>query len=697
VALGQVPAAAPTAALPEEWWVFGPFGANSEPFDPASVTAMPEVLTLGATRIKGRRICRDGDTLDIMRTLGGGVAGRQAYLFALIALPRSADLCIGVGVEWWMQWWIDGRLVYDSMAVSSFASPPTHGDDWFRIALSDGPHVIAVRVMSQARAWVVKAQVLSSEETALTQVRIAAHWRLLPETDEILPPNRPYWAHHLAIRTDLCLADGTVECEYQQPSDSGNVGIIVGAQDSDHYYWAQIPHWGQLWRARAYFAAISLADGSGYLHNLKMQLMPNVAGHSNVWHTLKVERRGPRIEMWVDGVRGPCVTDDRYGPGRVGLAGFSKFKVRHLKVDGQPVEGPAWRSGDHRGQPWYNPVPDPSLGDIQAGARLLQLSADEILLSVAIGRHSSCHGLHAGNSATYLYLSRDRGRAWSQYCRAAEGTQGPWWVPRPGVIRTVGFADGFTCRDSTDKGMTWSAPVAGQLLGDWHRDLLRDETWNWLYGFARLNDGALLAVILHGYQDLYARIPNCGQGTWGTEIAQPYCTLSHDQGHTWSEPVPMDHAAARIGDPPDSPCGGFSETAVAQLPGGRIVALARPFRSPFIWQTHSQDGGKNWRMACYAPFSGAGGPVLVATRSGYLAIIKRGPGCGLHISTDGGTNWDEGTMIDLPSVFNGSAIEVEADVILVVYPQSMDEVRPSQVRAQLIRITADGPVPVARE
>ena len=54
-------------------------------------------------------------------------------------------------------------------------------------------------------------------------------------------------------------------------------------------------------------------------------------------------------------------------------------------------------------------------------------------------------------------------------------------------------------------------------------------------------------------------------------------------------------------------------------------------------------------------------------------------------------NWDEGPMIDLPSSFNGSTIEVEPDVVLVVYPESMDEIRPSYVRAQLIRITPQGP------
>jgi hypothetical protein len=325
---------------------------------------------------------------------------------------------------------------------------------------------------------------------------------------------------------------------------------------------------------------------------------------------------------------------------------------------------------------------------------LLQVSPDEILMGIRIARKTTCHVLHRGNSASYLYLSRDRGRTWRQHGVATEGVPDRWWVPATGTIRSLAFDQGFTCRDSIDRGMTWSAPVTGRLLGDWQRDILQEKTWNLLYGFACLNDGALLAVILHGYQDLYARIPHCGQGTWGTEIAQPYCTLSRDQGRTWSEPVPMDHAASMIGDRPDSPCGGFSETCVAQLPNGRIVALARPFRAPFMWQTHSEDGGRTWRMACYAPFSGAGGPVLVATRSGYLALLKRGPGCGLYISIDGGTNWDEGTMIDFPDSFNGSAVEVEPDVILVVYPQSMDEIRPSMVRAQRIRITPDGPIPV---
>ena len=46
---------------------------------------------------------------------------------------------------------------------------------------------------------------------------------------------------------------------------------------------------------------------------------------------------------------------------------------------------------------------------------------------------------------------------------------------------------------------------------------------------------------------------------------------------------------------------------------------------------------------------------------------------------------------DLPKLLE----EVEPDVVLVVYPESMGEIRPSFVRAQRIRITPEGPVPLA--
>ena len=81
---------------------------------------------------------------------------------------------------------------------------------------------------------------------------------------------------------------------------------------------------------------------------------------------------------------------------------------------------------------------------------------------------------------------------------------------------------------------------------------------------------------------------------------QPTTVVPATVSHVASRGAGVDNAARHLGDRPDSPCGGFDETPVAQLPSGRIVALSRPHASPFMWQTHSDDGGKTWQRQIYA-------------------------------------------------------------------------------------------------
>ena len=84
----------------------------------------------------------------------------------------------------------------------------------------------------------------------------------------------------MAINVDRCMDDETIECEFQKCYHSGTFGIILGAQDSGRYYYAQVPWHGQLPRARGVWAAISKTDGSGYVRNLSLQLMHNVPAYS---------------------------------------------------------------------------------------------------------------------------------------------------------------------------------------------------------------------------------------------------------------------------------------------------------------------------------------------------------------------------------------------------------------------------------
>ena len=85
---------------------------------------------------------------------------------------------------------------------------------------------------------------------------------------------------------------------------------------------------------------------------------------------------------------------------------------------------------------------------------------------------------------------------------------------------------------------------------------------------------------------------------------------------------------------------------------------------------------------------------MVATASGYLALVGRQTGLGLHTSVDGGLNWDAGTLLDHDCWFNGHLIETEPDVILLYYFNPGGVNTPAFPRMQHLRITPEGPVPV---
>ena len=705
----------PIVELPREWRVFGPYESVSIEYvsvqEEAELAALEEIrsipdsLRAGKESKAGKRVALDGDTLDLGKHFGGHAMGQQAYCFAELEQSEDLELTVGAGADYWMQWWIDGEPVFDTLAGGNRTHPPTLTDHSFCRHLAAGRHILTVRLISGPRGWLLKAGCLTREEE-LSVLTFTEGWKFLPEINEIHPPASADWTHAMAICVDHCMADETIECEFQKCHHSGTFGIILGAQDSGHYYYAQVPWHGQLPRARGVWAAVSRTDGSGYVRNLSLQLIPNVPAYMDKdWLSLKVQRSGNSICMWLNGVKGPCITDATYGPGRVGIAGFSLYRVRNLKIDGRRVDGAPWPGGDKRGRPWFHIEPDVSLGDVQASTNLCKIG-DEILAAINTGRNTSVHDTNA-KWTTYSYRSRDCGRAWERRVGSREGKMGftaPEGATFPGFPLQVGSGtirawtwndekNTIVYSDSTDKAVTWSELQSCSLNGDWRKFFESHNSW-WLNWVEKLRDGSLLAVMNCGNSDIYDTIKDKGGMTWPRCHAEAWSSLSPDMGLSWSAPVPNDHAAGRPDEPGAHPNMDMSEPTAAQLPSGRIVLLARPCASPFMWQTHSDDGGRTWSIARYAPFTGHGYANLVCTESGYLVVVKRGPGLALNISTDGGVNWDQGTMIDYAGSFNGRMIEVEPDVVLVMYPEAMDEIRPAFVRAQLIRITPDGPLPI---
>ena len=704
-----------TEGFPTRWRIFGPLQPQATKIRPVPGTAlraadslvaadlaaarrMPDSLEVGDQKLAGRDVELAGDTIDLQALLMDAGArpaeGRQAYAVAQVTFQEPTQVILAAGSQHWMRWWIDGRQVLDTQGTGNLIGPARAGNHCCRHRFEPGTHDLVVQVIGGPWGWAFSGT-FGTPQMELDAVE-AGTWHLLPESGLMRSP-RGTGDGSIAICAEQILTDESIECEFDLHSAQGQFGIVLGAQDLDHYYWCYHPRWGQNWRARVFYAVIAKVHGNGHVRGLAMQLMPNVVCHWNAKHTMRVVRSGNRIQMFVDRVAGPMVIDDTYGPGRAGVRGGGDFELRDLKIQAKRVEPAAcWPVNRSGKAPWYSPIPDPVDGLIREPCILTKLATDQLLMGIRI-RHGPFYSFKDPQARIGFYLSDDGGRTWAPHGEPVLQTQvmssGIFCLfePQPGLLRSLESCDGqpaaiFMYRDSTDNGLIWSAPKAAGTAGDWSA-MYAGGCTNDPYGSARLSDGTLLVVMLHQYPDLYKVIPDHGEGTWGTAIAQPYATRSTDHGLTWSPPVPMDNAARDDGTRPNSPCGGFSETALAELPGGRVVAVCRPYRSPYSWQTHSDDGGRTWRMACYAPFSLAGGPQMVGTRSGYLALVGRQTGVGLMTSVDGGTNWDAGTLIDQDGWFNGSIVEAEPDVIIVLYYN----LTMSALRMQRIVLTEQGP------
>ena len=772
-AVARRPGSAPdtTQGFPTRWWAFGPLrpettrcvaysclaefgGYEAQPLvsaDIASLTGIPEQLHAGDATLAGRDLCWRDQTLDFGALYGGASLGAQAWAMAEFEVDKPTTVILGASADYWMQWWIDGREVLSTLADGNGtdptgARPPAPGDFAVRHTFAPGKHLIVVRAISGCGAWQVKADFVGPE-AELRGTRQYDHWEIHDGGALLLPP-RALSTPDLAVRTDTCFVDETIECDVVLHDHHGMVGVVFGAQDAAHYYWAYHPRWGQNWRMRVFYLCVGKVEDTTNVTNLAMMRMPNVVCHVNARHHLKLERRGGQIRMWIDGVRGPSLADDTYGAGAVGIRGVGDYEVCNFSATGTAVDA-EWQSGVVPAPTWYYPTDDTGYGTIRNHNNcLLKLSGGEIL--TAIRSHEGGFYDQDPNAQVQHYLSADGGRTWQEDGEPLSPSDlppGTYVALEGNVVRLVATAPvddaevrhtfgamrqvdderpadtvkmnlpsswrdnvawasnnlKLVCYDSVDKGLTWSEPKDAEMRGDW-RSLFGGPFRVLLVQVKRLRDGTLLALFLREFpnkllKDFYAALPRpekLGESTWPVGHRAGFCARSQDNGLSWEPPVPMDTANFVAGLPPESPLADFSEIAVGQLPTGRIVALTRTVRSPHNWQTWSDDGGRTWRQACYSTFSITGGPIMVATASGYLAVVGREIGLALHTSVDGGLNWDAGTVLDSDPWCNPCMIEAEPDILLVFsFAPNPDNRTPAVPKMFRIRMTADGPLPLS--
>ena len=509
--------------------------------------------------------------------------------------------------------------------------------------------------------------------------------------------------HHYAFQRNLCYQDVRIRFEFRL-TPLADLGIILRARDESHFYLLHFPNCGQASRAQNFWAAFSMMDESGYLKQIKMDLVRRVPSNinlwvadSNLWLPAEVALRGNKVSVRI-GEHGYFEAEDKSYPGNgcIGVYSHSYRKdfypdIRNVCVEGQHVTPSSWNDSTKQPTNWFHPCPESEYAryePFQQPINLVKLDSGELLLTyVAVRGQKPAER----QSEHLLTRSSDSGRSWSKP-EAWEMTTGeiPWRPARlhltPGgrLICFMKTEDEYLCSESNDEGRTWTTPVPAGIGPKPGR--LKEMAFG-SQAFLNLKDGSIV-MFIHGEHD--STNPDLAIQTWGSRHCQGFACRSTDDGHSWSGPVNLDNPGYdKDGNPYDGSLD-LTEVCAAQMSDGRIMALIRPIYSPWMWETWSSDGGTTWTPCVRGQFPGYAAPNMLRTSCGVVLVAHRLPDLTIHCSLDEGHTWDQGTLIDGSGMVMGAMVETEPDRVLYVYWSSFE----SLMRAQCIRVTADGLLPI---
>ena len=130
---------------PARWRVFAPLD-RADPVPPAEVFASyPEKLEIDGRVLTGRDVEVKDSCFDFPETLKKEPTGRAAYVFLVLESPQEQRATLGMGADWWMQAWVNGKLVYDTTETTNVHFPFSIWNHPVNVRLKKGRNILAVR------------------------------------------------------------------------------------------------------------------------------------------------------------------------------------------------------------------------------------------------------------------------------------------------------------------------------------------------------------------------------------------------------------------------------------------------------------------------------------------------------------------------------------------------------------------------
>jgi len=135
-------------AFSSSWTVFGPFRDQDIRPPAKELTTCPTSLRLDDTVHEARIGTASDGRLDLVSVLGTQPVRTTAWVYVSITAPRDDVYAIGLGADWWMESFLDGTLLHNTLSSGNGGNPPSRRDHQKEISLTAGTHLLAVRVIA---------------------------------------------------------------------------------------------------------------------------------------------------------------------------------------------------------------------------------------------------------------------------------------------------------------------------------------------------------------------------------------------------------------------------------------------------------------------------------------------------------------------------------------------------------------------
>ncbi len=141
---------------PETWQCFGPVEKSDAPPSEKELASLQTQLSLGGKTLSAKKIQAPGGYVNLADTLGlKAREGMGAWLFTEITSDSDRTVEMGAGADWWMEWFVNGKKVYDTLGAGNGSGSFDIRNHRFKIPLKKGANVLAVRVLSGSAGFVL--------------------------------------------------------------------------------------------------------------------------------------------------------------------------------------------------------------------------------------------------------------------------------------------------------------------------------------------------------------------------------------------------------------------------------------------------------------------------------------------------------------------------------------------------------------